>query len=322
MHLFWFCAHSLSCFNAYFILSSHLDASVLVWSHLVSSSSLNAFLLFSLFYLIFFFWPIWTGPMLLFFSHLTSVILCYSVCLILIFPFGLILSYYMHTCLIMSMLISSGLISTQCFLILFWHVSSFIISISSCLISFWCIMVDPFSRFVLTTMFLFRSHLYGFFSSFSIDYNFFSGSSWCFSSHRVLLSNLFPWSRPIRSHLFSTLFWHYFSLLILFFLCLVTSSHFFLITLWCISSRFVLMSHLILFSSHLSLLSHLNASLLVWPHLGFCRLIFSPGFASKSILVSSLLLSRFDTSFHLVLLCLIYFSSQSILFCLNTSINT
>ncbi len=177
MHLFWFCAHSLSCFNAYFILSSHLDASLLVWSHLVSSSSLNAFLLFSLFCLTFFFWLIWTG---LNASVLFSSNLCYS-CLShfdVSFPFGLILSYYMYTCLIMSMLISSGLIYTQCFLILFWHVSSFIIlfcliSIASCLISFWCIMFDPFSHFVLTTMLLFHSHLYGFFSSFSIDYSFF-----------------------------------------------------------------------------------------------------------------------------------------------------
>ncbi len=157
MHLFWFCAHSLSYFNAYFILSSHLDASLLVWSHLVSSSSLNAFS----------FDP---SELVQCFCYFSSN-LCYS-CLShfdVSFPFGLILSYYMHICLIMSILISLGLISTQCFLILFWHVSSFIIlfcliSISPCLISFWCIMFDPFSRFVLTTMLRFHSHLYGFFS--------------------------------------------------------------------------------------------------------------------------------------------------------------
>ncbi len=108
MHLFWFCAHSLSCFNAYFILSSHLDASLLVWSHLVSSSSLNAFLLFSLFCLTFFFWLIWTGPMLLFFSHLTSVIL---VCLILMFPSHLALSWATICTLVSSCLCSSHQVS-------------------------------------------------------------------------------------------------------------------------------------------------------------------------------------------------------------------
>ncbi len=145
--------------------------------------------------------------MLLFFSHLISVFLVchFDVSL----QFGLIFSYFVHMYI---RLISSHQVSFllndlfSCF-DTFLLLSSFffLISISPCLISHWCIMFDPFSHFVLTSMLLFRSHLYYFVSSQLTHY--LVSSHLFFSSHLVLY--LFPWSCLIRSHLFSTLFWHY-----------------------------------------------------------------------------------------------------------------
>ncbi len=243
-HHFSFHIMSLWCISSDFVLTLFLVLMLIsfsrlilmllfsFWSHLVSSSALNAFLLFSLFCLTFFFWPIWTGlnASLLFSSNLCFSCLSFW-CFPPIWPHLQLLCTYVHS----SHLVSSGLISTQWSLFLFWHFSSFVILF--------------FSHFYFSLPYLTLMHhvwsLFSFCSNFnaSLPFSFVLFCLFPSDSLFSLISSIFFWSilmflfsscviisfpGLVSSGLISSLHCFDAILLILFYLCLVSSSHFFL----------------------------------------------------------------------------------------------